>query len=112
MTMERDGVVGQTFGQKLKRPGLLDLVSRLHGRQSRLGGEMGGMAGDARGSLVVHVGDAIERVALPRGIGMPAISCQELKVHRGSHRPPRGVGERGRPGVIGLFGLYVWWNVK
>ena len=94
MTVERHGVVGQALGQELERQRLLDLISRLDGRQGRLGGEMGRVAGDARRGFVVQVGDAIERVPLARGVGVPAIAGQKLKVHRGADRPPGGRGDR------------------
>jgi hypothetical protein len=77
-----------------------------------LGGEMSRVAGDARRRLVVKVGDAIERVPFARSVGMPAISGQELEIHRGPDRPPGGGGDRVRTGSIGLFGFQVRRHVK
>ena len=54
---------------------------------------MSGVAGNARRGFVVRVGNAIERVSLARGVGVPAIAGQELKIHRRLDRPPRGRGD-------------------
>ncbi len=46
----------------------------------------------------MRVGDAIGRVPLAGGVGVPAIARQELEVHRGADRPRCGGGDGGGGG--------------
>ena len=112
ITVKRHGIIGQPLGEEPERKRLFHLVSRPDGGHGRLGREVRGVAAQAGRGLVMGVGDAVGRVPLARGVGVPAIAGQELEVHRRAHGPRGGGRDGGGGGCLGLFLRQIGGNVE
>src|SRR5262249_34312324 len=84
VAVERERVVGQSFGQELERRAFVDRVSVLFGRQFAARREVRGVAGDAELRLEMNARNAIDYAAVTRRVGVPTVARADQIIHSGA----------------------------